>query len=261
MSVWQLTIVCASAAVAGAINSVAGGGTLLTFPALTSILPANAASQVIANATSAVALCPGSLSAAWGYRRELAVAERWAYWLIVPCVLGGWLGAWLLTQGSPEVFESLVPWLILSAATLFALQPQIARWTGIGQPRQTPTAGRLAGVFVFQFLVSVYGGYFGAGIGILMLAALSLMGIGDIHRMNGLKTLFATCINGVAIVNFIARGVVDWRFAIPMIVAGTAGGYVGARVARSMDRNLVRRIVIGIGFSLAAYYFYGQWQD
>jgi uncharacterized protein len=257
--VLNFILLCVAAFVAGAINSVAGGGTLITFPALVSVLGSDPASQVIANATNTVALCPGSAAGAWAYRRELGAARQWLYWLLVPCVAGGIAGAIALVYASERIFALLVPWLILGATLLFMLQPSIARWTGIGRPQPSPSSGRVGMILVFQFLVGLYGGYFGAGIGILTLSALALMGLSDIHQMNALKTILATTINGVAVVIFIAQDKVNWHYGIPMIVAGILGGYIGARVARSLNRHLVRHAVVAIGFGLAAYYFWKNW--
>ncbi len=149
-----------------------------------------------------------------------------------------------------------MPWLILTAALLFWLQPRIARWIGLGAMGETSQPRHVGLVIVFQFCIAIYGGYFGAGIGILMLAALALMGLHDIHEMNGLKTLLGSSINGVAVVVFIVSGKVDWAFALAMAAAAILGGYGGARIARRLDRNFVRRVVVFIGFSLASYYFY-----
>jgi uncharacterized membrane protein YfcA len=246
--------ICLAALLAGILNSIAGGGTLLTFPAL---LGANVA-PVWANATSTVALVPGSLAGAWGYRKEMHETRRWAWLLVGPSLVGGAVGSLLVTQLPQSYFATLVPWLILLAATLFLVQPTLVRWAGSGE-HKAPSRLTLAGITFFQFLVAVYGGYFGAGIGILMLSSLGLMGISDIHRMNALKTFLAACINGVAVVIFILQGVVNWPFALAMAVTAIAGGYLGARVARLLNRQLVRWIVILIGFSLAAYFFYQQW--
>jgi hypothetical protein len=174
-----------------------------------------------------------------------------------PSLFGGWLGS-LLVIWFPKAFDSLVPWLIFAAALLFALQPQISRWTGVGQEHAEPSSRRLGAIIAFQFLVAVYGGYFGAGIGILMLSALALMGLSDIHSMNALKTLLAAIINIMSVIVFWLRGQVDWGYAWPMIVAAIIGGYLGAAWARKIDRGVVRRIVVVIGFTLAAYYFYHQ---
>ena len=250
---------CTVAAVAGAINSVAGGGTLLTFPALIAALGGSAEAAVVANATSTVALFPGSLAGMAGYRRELSERRAWAKLLLLPSLLGGLIGSLLLMRLPAESFKVLVPWLILTAAILFWLQPRIARYIGLGAGDNASGPQHVALVTVFQFCVAIYGGYFGAGIGILMLTALALMGLHDIHQMNGLKTFFASVINGVAVVVFIASGKVDWSFALSMAVAAIIGGYGGAHVARRLDRNFIRRVVVLIGLALASYYLYQQW--
>lgn len=244
-------LLCASALLAGIVNSVAGGGTLLTFPVLVWAL----GSAVGANATSTTALFPGSIAAAWGYRRELAAERRWILPLLIPSLLGGLLGTWLVVSQQEKVFEQLVPWLILLATFLFQLQPLITRWTGIGQPHQQPSTMVFAGIIGFQFLVALYGGYFGAGIGILMLSSLALMGVGDIHRMNALKSLFASAINGMSVVLFIAYNKVDWKYAVQMIACAIVGGFLGASVARRLNKNYVRYSVIAIGVVLSVYYF------
>ena len=256
---WNDLLLCVTALAAGMINAVAGGGTLLTFPALYAALGPKmgmAEASVVANGTSTMALWPGSLGSFWGYRHEFRQAGNWVWWLLIPCLLGGLIGALLVTELPSKVFDALVPWLIFSAAMLFALQPQIARWTGIGKPHSKPSNRRLAAILFFQLLVSIYGGYFGAGAGILMLAALAMMGLPDIHVMNAVKTLYGTAINIMASIVFIVRGMVDWRLAVPMLIAGTIGGYVGARIARRINPATVRRAVVAIGFMLAAYYFY-----
>lgn len=243
-------LVCGSAFAAGAMNSIAGGGTLLTFPALLAVMdPAGA------NATSTVALMPGSLAGAAGYRRELAACRRFVLRMLAPSVAGGYIGAWLVGL-APEVFADLVPWLILTAAVLFLLQHPLAKLL-----RKQPVEGKEAGpgltavLIACQFLIAVYGGYFGAGIGILMLTALGFMGVGDIHRMNAVKTILATAINAAAVVKFVADGLVTWGYALPMAGAAILGGYAGARTARRLPASYVRWIVIAVGFGLAAYYF------
>lgn len=244
--------VCLASLAAGVINAVAGGGTLLTFPALVAAL----GSSVVANATSTVALVPGSLASAWGYREEFSKCRRWAALLAGPSLVGGWLGARLLTHLPERIFNTVVPWLILVAAVLFIFQPALSRMGGKSHPDQRPHAWSIAAVMVFQLLVAVYGGYFGAGIGILMLSSLGLMGIGDIHQMNALKTFLAVCINGISVVVFVHDGTVNWPFALSMAVAAIIGGYVGARVARRLNRALVRWVVIVIALVLAGVFFY-----
>jgi uncharacterized membrane protein YfcA len=211
--------------------------------------------NVEANGTSTFALFPGSIASMWGYRREIRATTQWLKYLLPPSIIGGVLGAYL-TLLSPDVFKQLVPWLILTAAVLFMLQPLIARWMGIGQPHAVPTSATILGIMLLQFLIAVYGGYFGAGIGILMLSGLAMMGIADIHQMNGLKTVLATIINGLATAMFVVNGKVNWKFAIPMTVAAIVGGFLGAATARRLNRTVVRWVVITIGVGLSSYYFW-----
>jgi uncharacterized membrane protein YfcA len=258
-------LLCGAALLAGAVNAVAGGGTLLTFPALYDALGATSEVAVVANATSTVALVPGAIAALFGYREEIVHQRRWAMMLLGPSLAGGLLGSLLLVWLPSETFAALVPWLILTAALLFALQPTISRWIGIGAAQPTGAhVGRrhspalFVAMLVFQFLVAVYGGYFGAGIGILMLTALGFMGVGDMHRMNAVKTFLAATINASSLVVFIPSGLVYWPMAAVLAGAAIVGGYAGARVARRLPAAVVRWVVIVIGFGLAAYYFARQ---
>lgn len=243
-----------AALAAGVVNSVAGGGTLLTFPALLAVV-----SPVVANGTSTVALVPGSAAAAWGYRRELGRTRRWLLLLTPPSLIGGVVGSLLVTRLDPHVFDALVPWLILTAALLFLFQPLLTRRAGKLAAPAKPRRGAVVAIVLFQFFVAVYGGYFGAGIGILMLSALGLMGLDDIHAMNALKNVLAACINGVSVAVFVLDGVVAWRLVGVMAVSAVLGAYLGARVARRLDRRFVRWVVIAIGFCLAAHYFHRRW--
>jgi uncharacterized membrane protein YfcA len=236
----------ASAFAAGAINSVAGGGTLLTFPTLVWL----GLNSVAANATSTVAIWPGSLGGMVGFRKELRTAEPRMLALVLPSLLGGMAGALLLRFTPPSIFDAIVPFLILFATILFMVQETVQRRFKTGEVRHQSTKW-LAGAMLFQFFVSLYGGYFGAGIGILMLAALSILGLTDIHQMNGLKNFFALCINGVAALYFIFAHMVEWPYVLLMAVGSIAGGVGGAGLARRMGRTAVRRIVIGIGFAMA----------
>ncbi|HVF90114.1 MAG TPA: sulfite exporter TauE/SafE family protein [Blastocatellia bacterium] len=263
MSIWQSLIIFAAAFVAGMINSVAGGGTLISFPALVWV----GRDVIIANATSAVALWPGSLGGLLGYRRELGDTRKWMLWFGLPSIAGGILGAVLLLRTPPRTFAAIVPYLIFFATILFAAQERITRALRASDaPGQDPpetgeslTRGRAwwAGAILFQFLVAVYGGYFGAGIGILMLAALGLLGLTDIHQMNGLKNFFALCINGVAAAYFIISGAVNWPDVLIMSAGAIAGGYGGAGLARRLGRAFVRRAVIVIGFAMAVSLLFG----
>ena len=175
--------------------------------------------------------------------------------LLAPSLLGGIVGAMLVTRFPARVFENLVPWLLLLAASLLMLQRPVAKWIG-AHPHDKPTTQTLFAITGFQFLVAVYGGYFGAGIGILMLSSLAFLGIADIHEMNSLKSVLASIINGVSALIFVLDGVVVWKYALPMMLFSVAGGYVGARIARKLKQNQVRAIVITIGLGVAAYSFY-----
>jgi hypothetical protein len=234
-----------AAFLAGAINSVAGGGTLVSFPTLIWL----GLNSVAANATSTVAIWPGTLGSAWGYRRELGNAEGRFMALIVPSLVGGLAGALLLKLTPPSVFDRLVPFLILFATLLLMAQDAVQRRLKIGENRGSTRW--LIGGMLFQLGVGVYGGYFGAGIGILMLAALSILGLKDIHEMNSLKVVFGGSVNGIAALYFIWARMVYWPYVLLMAVGAIAGGYGGAGVARRLGGRAVRRIVIAIGFGMA----------
>lgn len=252
---WDYGLLCFSAAAAGAVNALAGGGTLLTFPVLEQVLGGTPAALVQANATSTVALFPGSVAALGGYREDIGRSRRWIALLILPSLVGGLIGTLLVTMFDPVYFKRAVPWLILTAATLFTLQPLLTRWTGIGKPHDAAATHTILGVVCFQLAIALYGGYFGAGIGILMLAGLAFLGLSDIHQMNGLKSLLGSCINGMSVAVFIWQGQVVWSYALAMAAASIVGAYVAARVARRLDKTLVRNVVTLIGISLAIYYF------
>lgn len=241
----------AAALVAGLINSVAGGGTLVTFPTLIWL----GLNSVTANATSTVAIWPGTLGSIWGYRRELRTVEPRLFWLMIPSVIGGLAGAWLLRFTNPAVFDRLIPYLLLFATVLFMVHDSIQRWMKTAQTAARRPSHWLAGAIVFQFFVAVYGGYFGAAIGIFMLAALGVMGLTDLHQMNGLRVLLGATINGVAVVYFIANRMVYWPDVVVMALGAIAGGYGGAGLARKMGARVVRWIVIVIGFGLAVSFF------
>jgi uncharacterized membrane protein YfcA len=244
---WHAALAFGAAFLAGTINSVAGGGTLVSFPALIFL----GLNSVQANATSTVAIWPGSLGGMWGYRRELRTADRRMFALVVPSLAGGIIGALLLRWTPPAIFDRLVPFLILFATLLFMAQEPVQRKLKTANAARHQSTQWLVGAVMFQFLVALYGGYFGAGIGILMLAALSILGLTDIHQMNGLKNFFALCINGVAALYFIWAKMVYWPDVIIMAVGAIIGGYLCAGFARRLGRDAVKRIVIGVGFAMA----------
>ena len=245
---FPILVIFIAGVIAGAINAIAGGGTLISFPALLWL----GRDPIIANATNAVAMWPGSLAGAIGFRRELATVRRWLLLLVVPSCLGGALGGWLLLRTPSSTFERIVPFLILGATLLLALQEVITRRLGVVQASGTP---HVVFAFVFQFFVAMYGGYFGAGMGILMLAALGLIGLTDLHQMNGLKNVLAVCINGVAAIYFALSNAVAWN-DVAILAAGTIlGGFLGARLARRLGRTFVRRAVVVIGLAMTVVLF------
>ena len=236
---------------AGAINSVAGGGTLVSFPTLIWL----GLDSVAANATSTVAIWPGAVGSAWGYRQELRQTDSRFLAMIVPSLAGGLLGAWLLRFTPPALFDRLVPFLILFATLLFMVQEPVQRLLKTADAARHRTRRWFIGGLLFQFTVGVYGGYFGAGIGILMLAALSILGLEDIHEMNALKAILAGSVNGIAAIYFIWARMVYWPYVLIMAVAAILGGVGGAGTARRMGRTAVRRVVIGIGLLMAVSLF------
>jgi len=247
----ELVPIALLAVLAGAINSIAGGGTLLTFPALVAL----GVPPLVANATSTVALVPGSFSSMLGYREVLGNVRPWIIAFAVPSLVGGAVGAWLLIVTPERRFTDIVPFLVLGATLLFLVQRPLLsvlerRHQGIVRDAAPNTAFVIA-----QFFVAIYGGYFGAAAGIVMLGALGLMGLSDIHQMNGLKNWAAICFNGVAAGMFIFSGLVNWPIALVMAAGSAVGGWTAARVAQRVPRERVRGLVVIIGLAAAAWLF------
>jgi uncharacterized membrane protein YfcA len=240
-----------AAVAAGLINSVAFGGTLITFPTLIWL----GLNSITANATSTIAIWPGTVASSVAYRRELGGLEKRLFALVIPSLVGGLAGAWLLRFTPPEVFDRLVPYLILFATLLFLAQERVQRYLKTAGAGSHESTRWLLGAAAFQFLVAVYGGYFGAGIGILMLAAFGVIGLTKVHQMLGLKVLLGGSINVVAVIYFIWYRMVYWPYAIVMIVGSLAGGYGGAGLGRRLGASAIRGIVIGLGFALALLFF------
>ena len=237
---------------AGAINSVAGGGTLISFPSLVAF----GEPEIISNATNTAAMWPGSLSSALGYRKDTSVQRSLLVILAIPSLVGGLLGAVILVITPAETFRRVVPFLVLFATLLLASREILARRFGdnsTGEAHVT-TFGRIWGV-LFQLFVATYGGYFGAGIGILMLGSFSLMGLRDIHKMNAIKTPLAAIINVTAFVFFALRGLVVWPLAIVMAAGAITGGYGGARLAKHVNPRLLYFCVIAIGLLVSGWFF------
>jgi uncharacterized membrane protein YfcA len=234
-----------AAVAGGAINSVAGGGSFVSFPAL---LFAGVA-PVPANATNTIALWPGSLASILAYRRELGDVKRELLPLAIAAFVGGLAGSLLLLHTPESTFVLLIPWLLLFATVLFTFGGAVSR-------RLTKGARAPLGVAAaVQLAISVYGGYFGGGMGIMMLAVLTLLGMTHIHRMNALKNILGALINGVAVVAFILARAIVWAPGVVMIAGGITGGYAGAAIARRVSPKYVRWVVMGIAWSMTAYFF------
>jgi uncharacterized membrane protein YfcA len=245
VSVATFALLFVAAAIGGAINSVAGGGSFVAFPALLFAgVPA-----VPANATNTIALWPGSVAAAFAYRRELRDVRRELIPLGIASLTGGLAGSVLLLRTSDHTFVLLIPWLLLFATVLFSFGGAVTRRVKGGAPASLWTA------IVAQLVIGIYGGYFGGGIGIMMLAVLSILGLTDIHRMNGVKAVLGALINGVSVATFVVAGAVSWPPAVVMIAGGILGGYAGASVARTIEPKLVRRMVLAVAWGMTAYFF------
>ncbi|NMM92409.1 hypothetical protein B2J88_50660 [Rhodococcus sp. SRB_17] len=238
-----------AAFVAGALNAVAGGGSFLTLPALVFV----GVPPVVANATGTVALLPGYIAGAWGFREDtqappgLSMAR-----LVVLSLVGGALGAALLLVTSDATFSIVVPWLLLAATVLFACGPRLRQMLAGAQPT-SPTQAAIS-----VLAVAVYGGYFNGGLGILLLALFGLLGQTQLNAMNGLKNLVSALLTAIAVAVYAAGGVVDWPYALWMMVAATAGGYGGARVARRIPAAWLRGGIVATGLVMTALFFWRQ---
>ena len=255
MTFQEIVGLAAAAAAAGVINAVAGGGTMLTFP----VLLFYGVGPIQANATSTLALVIGTFGSVFGFRRYIGAVRPWLSRFVPVSLLGGWLGSLLLTRTSDRVFAHLVPFLILFATILFLTQGLFRRFAGFGGGGAAQPHNRAVWVAVlFQFGVAVYGGYFGAGIGILMLASLGFLGLEDIHEMNALKNILGSLINVVAAAWFVASGLIDWPKAAIMTVGALVGYYFGAHFSQRLSQAAVRRTVTSVGFVISAVLFWKQ---
>jgi hypothetical protein len=246
-----------AALIAGLLNSVAGGGSFISFPALLfSGLP-----PITANATNTMAVWPGTVASTIAYRNAFnALARKLLPPLVGIGIIGGVVGAKVLLVTPQSTFLRLIPWLMLLATLLFVAGPRITAWVkGRSAQRKSSTVLTVAGFFL-ALLISIYIGYFGAGVGILMLSLLALMGMDDIHAMNGVKVFLVSIVNGVAIVTFIMARAIVWPQALLMIVGSLIGGYAGAYFAQKMNPAHVRWVVIAVGFGMSAYFFVKNWQ-
>lgn len=239
-------LLAASAFAAGALNSIAGGGSFLTFPALVHA----GVPPIPANATSAVAVFPGYLGGALGFRREIAQFEApLRLRLAIASLVGGVIGALLLLVTPAKVFGMVVPWLLLFATVVFAISPKLLAWTrGLSvDPRKLLLPGTLA--------VSVYGGYFNGGLGILLMALFAAAGIRAVNMANGMKNALSFLLSGISVAVFAVAGVVRWPEAALMMAAATVGGYAGARLAKRLPAAWVRGFVVLVGLAMSVAFF------
>ena len=243
----HLPLICGAGFVAGFVNAVAGGGTLVSFPALL----AGGLSPITANATNTLALWPASLTSGWAYRQRLRENTRLLVTLAAPSVLGGLLGAVLLITTPEQLFRSIVPFLILLACGLLMAQEPVGRW--MNRRAATHPRAHAAGLWWCQLAIAVYGGYFGAGIGIMMLAAMAIFLPEDLQTANALKTVLAALINVAATVLFIYSGKIAFGIGATMMVAAMAGGYVGAQAAQRLSPRWLRAAVIAYSLLVAGW--------
>jgi uncharacterized protein len=238
---------------AGMTNAIAGGGTFFTFPVLTHSR-LGGLSDLAANITSTSGIWPGGAASVVAARKEFTGLPRgMTVSFFVISVIGGSIGAWLLLNTTERAFSLLVPWLLLFATAIFGFSKPIARWAGRQHGHRT--LGWTIFVGGVQLLVAIYGGYFGAGIGILMLAGLAFAGLDDIHQMNAMKVLLQTSINGIAAIIFLFSPELDWSLALPMAAMSAVGGFLGIAVARKMPQNVLRAVILIIGVIVTVLYF------
>ena len=253
---WHWLWLVAAAFLAGLLNAVAGGGSFLSFPAMLGVgmLPVNA------NATNTVALWPGQLTSIAAYWQDIQKNRRLVLPMGLAGLLGGTTGALILLNTPQKTFMNLVPWLLLFAATTFAVSGPVTRWLkrrrNLASGQETPP--RIVPVFLGTILICFYIGYFGAGAGFLLITLLSLFGFQDLTEINALKVCTTTLANGIAVVTFAVGGKVVWPYCLVAMVVCAIGGYVSARVARRVSQPFLRGLVIFIGFSMAAWFFWSN---
>ena len=239
--------------VAGTINALAGGGGLITFPLLMLVV-----TPVTADATSALALFFAYPTAVWRTRNQLegVFGRGWLWLLLIPSVLGGLIGAVLLNRTDNRNFIEMVPWLVLVATLIIVLRPILGRRDESGSVHPDLTLALWPVAIAGIFLVGLYGGYFGSGIGILMIGALGFISRGDIRHVVALKNFLTLCMRGAAVLLLVFEGNVNWSYGVPMAVGGLVAGYIGGMISHRANRTVIRTIVIVIGFAASAYYFW-----
>jgi uncharacterized protein len=249
----EIALLFGAALIAGALNSIAGGGSFLSFPLLLFLgIP-----SVNANATNTVALWPGTIASTGAYRKSLSVEllKRMMPLMLIT-LAGSFVGAWLLLHTRQRTFDKLVPWLLLAGTLLFTFRGKVTTWVARRQQAGGPSAGKVAWITLVQGVLGVYIGYFGAGVGIVMLPLLVLMGVDNIHSMSGLRTLLVTCGNAVAVAVFVAAHAVLWPVVLVMTLGAILGGYAGAYYAQKMQPKTVGHLVIAIGYAMSVFFFW-----
>lgn len=243
----DVILILIAAFCAGVLNTIAGGGTFLTFPALVFI----GVPPVVANATSAIAVFPGYLGGAFGFRDELMKLDKRQFLkLLAVTFTGGLIGSLLLLVSSNEAFSLVVPFLLLTATLVFLFGDKIREWAASKSHAVTPygTFGLL--------VVSIYGGYFNGGLGIVLLALFALWGMVNIHEMNGLKNGLSFALSAISVAVFAVGGLIEWQYAVGMMIASTVGGYIGAPIARRLPKSFVRGLIAFVGFTMSAVFFW-----
>lgn len=248
----ELVFLAIAGAFAAAINAAAGGGTFFTFPSLIFVgLP-----PTLANTTSTFGVWFGSLGSVGGYWKEIKSSRNEAFWFCIIATIGSLVGSILLLMTPQDIFAGMVPYLMLGAVCLFAFGRKTLNWVERKLPPSPTlsTAGKM-GIGLLQFLVGIYGGFFGAGIGILMIAIFELTGIRDIHRVNGMKVLIATCINFMSVVTFIIAGAIIWSAGLALVAGSILGGYYGAVLTKRIPQLWIRRFIIVYGLGISLWFF------
>lgn len=235
--------------VVGVMNAIAGGGTLIGFP----VLLASGLTPIVANATSHIMVLPGSLTAAFAYRKQLRTVPRSFLWLTIPCLIGAVIGAIILRYTSLESFEKIVPALVLSAVVLFTFQPLLHFHLHTHMRRRKHTWGPILMFSLAILPLAIYGGYFGAGFGFIMLSFLGFTSLKDTHKINALKNLAVACITTASVLTLWGSNMINWRFGLIMAGGNLIGGYGGAVIAQKVSSHIVRIVVIAIGMSTAIY--------
>lgn len=245
--VLSLVLLVLAGTVASAINAVAGGGSLVSFPTIVGL----GVPSLVANATNAVALWPGSMASAIGFWSKLATVRTDLVRLLPITLIGSAGGAWLLISTPQSVFRAVIPGLLLIATLLLAFQPKIKAWASGRTHKAAPAVAVL-----LQLVVSIYGGYFGAGMGILMLAVFGLYLAGDIHEHNAIKSWLAVAINATATVVFLFGKIVLLVPALALMAGALIGGYLGAVWSQRVEAEALRKAIVVLGFALTAWFTY-----